>query len=269
MYKQHSIMFPEYIDANSPDEIVRAVRENMLFGARTIKLCIDCKPWGYSVEDIRLAIREAATGGCKVEGHVQTPEGAQRAIDAGIYIIGHGMALTAEHHRQMAAKGIFLAGTDTPFTNYRGDAQSYQRTVAQLRSAWENKVPLTFSTDFDYWNERMKSAATGEWLTRGEMTIDFLRTWKDARIPPADVLRALTINGYKAADVIHERGPIQAGMFADLIAVTGDPLTDIDALRQVQFVMKNGMVFKRNGVMTPEKFFHPGPVRRPSGRWTR
>jgi len=59
MYKYHNIMFPEYIDANSPDEIVRAVRENMLFGAKTIKLCIDCKPWGYSVEDIKLAIAEA------------------------------------------------------------------------------------------------------------------------------------------------------------------------------------------------------------------
>ncbi len=269
MYKQHGIMFPEYIDANSPDEIVRSVRENMLFGARTIKLCIDCKPWGYSVQDIQLAIREAAKGGCKVEGHVQTPEGAQRAIDAGIYIIGHGMALTAEHHRQMAAKGIFLAGTDTPFTPYHGSEAAYQRTVAQLRSAWEKKVPLTFSTDFDYWNERMKNEATGEWLTRGEMTIDFLRTWKDAHIPAADILRALTLNGYKAADVIHERGPIQAGMFADLIAVPGDPLSDIDALRNVQFVMKNGMVFKRDGVMTPEKFFHPGPVRIPSGRWTR
>ena len=46
----------------------------MLFGAKTIKLCIDCKPWGYSVEDIQLAIREAAKGGCLVEGHVQTPE---------------------------------------------------------------------------------------------------------------------------------------------------------------------------------------------------
>ena len=62
MYKQHDIMYPEYIDANSPDEIVRAVRENMLFGAKTIKLCIDCKPWGYSVEDIKLAIREAEIG---------------------------------------------------------------------------------------------------------------------------------------------------------------------------------------------------------------
>jgi imidazolonepropionase-like amidohydrolase len=269
MYKQHNIMFPEYIDANSPEEIVKAIRENMLFGARTIKLCIDCKPWGYSVDDIKLAISEAAKGGCKVEGHVQTPEGAQRAIDAGIYIIAHGNALTPEHHRQMAEKGIFRAGTDTPFTKYRGNETAFKQTVAKLRDAFEKKVPLTFSTDFDYWNERMKDDKTGEWLNRGEMTIAFLQTWKAANIPPADILRAITINGYKAADVIKERGPIKPGFFADLIAVSGDPLTDIDALLNVQFVMKNGMVFKKNGVMTPEKFFHPGPVRIPSGRWTR
>ncbi|HEV8659596.1 MAG TPA: amidohydrolase family protein [Thermoanaerobaculia bacterium] len=269
MYKNHSIMFPEYIDANSPDEIVRAVRENMLFGARTIKLCIDCKPWGYSVDDIKLAISEAAKGGCKVEGHVQTPEGAQRAIDAGIYIIGHGNALTPEHHKQMAEKGIFLNGTDTPLTKYRGTEAQFKQTVAKLRDAWEKKVPLTFSTDFDYWNEQMKDERTGEWLTRGEMSIAFLDTWKAAGIPAADTLRALTINGYKAADIIKERGPIKAGYFADLIAVAGDPLTDIDTLRSVQFVVKNGMVFKRGGVMTPEKFFHPGPVRTPNGRWTR
>jgi imidazolonepropionase-like amidohydrolase len=269
MYKEHKLMFPEYIDADTPDEIIKAVRQNMLLGARTIKLCIDCKPWGYSVEDIKLAIAEAAKGGCKVEGHVQTPEGAQRAIDAGIYIIAHGNALTPEHHRQMAEKGIFRAGTDTPYTKYRGSEAAFKQTVAKLRDAWEKKVPLTFSTDFDYWNERMKNDQSGEWLTRGEMTIAFLDTWKAANIPPADILRAITINGYKAADVIKERGPIKTGFFADLIAVSGDPLTDIDALRNVQFVMKNGMVFKKDGVMTPEKFFHPGPVRTPNGRWTR
>jgi imidazolonepropionase-like amidohydrolase len=268
-YKRNNIMFPEYIDADSPDEIVKAIRQNMLFGARTIKLCIDCKPWGYSVEDIKLAIREAAKGGCKVEGHVQTPDGAQRAIDAGIYIIAHGNALTPEHHRQMAEKGIFRAGTDTPFTNYRGSDAAFKQTVAKLRDAWEKKVPLTFSTDFDYWNERMKDPKTGEWLSRGDMTIAFLDTWKAANIPARDILYALTINGYKAADVIKERGPIKPGMFADLIAVSGDPLTNIDSLRTVQFVMKNGMVFKKDGVMTPEKFFHPGPVRMPNGRWTR
>jgi imidazolonepropionase-like amidohydrolase len=269
MYKDHNIMFPEYIDANSPDEIVRAIRENMLFGARTIKLCIDCKPWGYSVEDIKLAISEAAKGGCKVEGHVQTADGAQRAIDAGIYVIAHGNALTPEHHKQMAEKGIFLAGTDTPFMPYRGSEEAFKREVANLRDAWEKKVSLTFSTDFDYWNERMKNEKTGEWLTRGELTIAFLETWKAAGIPPADILYAMTINGYKAADIINERGPIKPGFYADLIAVAGDPLTNIDALRNVQFVMKNGMAFKKDGVMVPEKFFHPGPVRMPNGRWTR
>ena len=269
MYKEHKLMFPEYIDADTPAEIVKAIRQNMLLGARTIKLCIDCKPWGYSVDDIKLAINEAAKGGCKVEGHVQTPEGAQRAIDAGIYIIAHGNALTPDHHRQMAEKGIFRAGTDTPFTKYRGSEAAFKQTVAKLRDAWEKKVPLTFSTDFDYWNERMKNDTSGEWLTRGEMTIAFLDTWKAANIPLADILRAITINGYKAADVIKERGPIKAGLFADLIAVSGDPLTDIDTLRKVEFVMKNGMVFKKDGVMTPEKFFHPGPVRTPNGRWTR
>lgn len=269
MYKQHDIMFPEYIDADTPDEIVKAIRQNMLFGARTIKLCIDCKPWGYSVADIKLAISEAAKGGCKVEGHVQTADGAQRAIDAGIYIIAHGNALTPEHHRQMAEKGIFRAGTDTPFTKYRGSEAAFKNTVAKLRDAWEKKVPLTFSTDFDYWNDRMKDEKTGEWLTRGEMTIAFLDTWKAAAIPARDILYALTINGYRAADVIKERGPIKPGLFADLIAVAGDPLQDIDVLRRVEFVMKNGMVFKKDGVMTPEKFFHPGPVRMPNGRWTR
>src|SRR5258705_2141425 len=269
MYKDHKIMYPEYIDANSPEEIVRAIRENMLFGARTIKLCIDCKPCGYSVDDIKLAINEAAKGGCKVEGHVQTPEGAQRAIDAGIYIIAHGNALTPEHHRQMAEKGIFRAGTDTPFTKYRGNETAFKQTAAKRRDAFEKQVPLTFSTDFDYWNERMKDDKTGEWLNRGEMTIAFLQTWKAANIPPADILRAITINGYKAADIIKERGPIKPGFFADLIAVSGDPLTDIDALLNVPFVMKNGMVFKKDGMMTPQKFFHPGPVPIPSLRWTR
>lgn len=260
MYRHHDIMYPEYIDADTPDELVKAVRQNMLFGARTIKICVDCKPWGYSVDDMRLVIREAASGGCKVDGHVQTPEGAQRAIDAGLHIISHGRALTPEHHRQMAKKGIFLAGTDTPYTVYRGSPEAFETTVAKLRSAYDAGVLLTFSTDMDYWNDRMRKDS-GEWMSRGEITIDFLLTWKAAGIPAPAILKALTINGYKAADVIHERGPIKPGLYADLIAVAGDPLQDIDAVRQVQFVMKNGTVFKKNGVMMPEKFFHPGPVR--------
>ncbi len=98
-------------------------------------------------------------------------------------------------------------------------------------------------------------------MSRGDLTIAFLDTWKAANIPPADILKALTITGYKASGVYAERGPIKAGMFADFVAVEGDPLANIDVIRTVSFVMKNGEVFKRDGVMIPEKFLHPGPVK--------
>jgi imidazolonepropionase-like amidohydrolase len=70
----------------------------------------------------------------------------------------------------------------------------------------------------------------------------------------------MTIGGYKVSQTEATRGPIKVGMFADLIAVTGNPLENIDALRNVRFVLKNGMVFKRDGIMTPAAFFNGGPV---------
>jgi imidazolonepropionase-like amidohydrolase len=260
MFKQHSLVYPEYLEANTPDEIVKAVRENLLFGAKTIKICVDCKPWGYSVDEIKLFIAEAAKGGVKVDGHVQTREGGQRAIDAGIHVISHGQQLTPEQHAQMAQKTIYLASTDTPFTPYRGSEQGQKHAVAQLRSALQKGVPVTFSTDMDYWNDRMKRP-DGTWMTRGDLTINFLLTWKAAGISPKDTLKALTINGYKAADVFNERGPIKPGHYADFIAVPGNPLEDIDAVRNVQFVMKNGAVFKRDGVITIDGLLNPGPVK--------
>jgi imidazolonepropionase-like amidohydrolase len=70
----------------------------------------------------------------------------------------------------------------------------------------------------------------------------------------------MTTNGYLVSETENERGPIRVDFVADLIAVAGNPLEDIDALRDVQFVMKDGIVFKRDGVMMPEQFFHGGPV---------
>jgi imidazolonepropionase-like amidohydrolase len=251
MYKLHGLVYPEYLEANTPDEIVKAVRENLLFGARTIKICVDCKSWGYSVDDMKLFIAEAAKGGAKVDGHVQTRDGGQRAID--------GQQLTPEQHAQMAKKGMFLASTDTPFTPYRGSAEGQKRAAAQLKSAWEKGVNITFSTDMDYWNERMKKP-NGDWMSRGDLTINFLLTWKEAGIPAKDVLKAITINGYKAADVYNERGPIKVGNYADFIGIPGNPLEDIDALRTVSFVMKNGAVFKKDGLITVDRLLNPGPI---------
>ena len=252
MAMDKNIVYPEYLDADTPDEIVKAVRQNALFGATVIKICVDCKPWGYSVDDIKLFIDEAGRAGLKVEGHVQTVDGARRAIEAGIWSIAHGGGLTDEMHKLMAKKGIWRAGTETPLTLVGHTTEGrYERTVAGLRNAYENNVPLTFSTDADYYIPGM---------TRGEVAIEFIETWKAAGIPNVDILRAMTTNGYLVSETENTRGPIKAGLAADLIAVGGNPLESIDALRDVQFVMKDGVVFKQNGVMTPEKFFHGGPV---------
>ena len=252
MAKDHDIVYPEYLDADTPDEIVKAVRQNALFGAKVIKICVDCKPWGYTVDEIRLFIAEAAKIGLKVEGHVQTVDGARRAIEAGVWSIAHDRGMTDSLHKEMARKGIWRAGTETPITLTGHTTQTrYDFTVRMLRNAWENKVPLTYSTDADYY-------VPGK--TRGEVSIEFIETWKTAKIPNADVLRIMTINGYKVSETENTRGPIKQGFIADLIAVPGNPLESLDALRTVSFVMKDGMVFKRDGVMTPEKFFHGGPV---------
>src|SRR4249920_3186698 len=246
MARDHNIVYPEYLDADTPDEIVKAIRQNILFGAKVIKICVDCKPYGYTADEIRLIIRESAKSGMKVEGHVQTLAGARNAIDAGIWSIAHSTALNDEMHKLMAQKGVWRAGTETPqgLAGHPVTDQAYRRTVDGLKNAYDNKVPLTFSTDADYY-------VPGK--TRGEVCIEFLKTWKDAGIPNADILRAMTIGGYKVSQTENTRGPIKAGFFADLIAVPGNPLDDVDALRTVQFVMKDG-------VMTPAAFFHGGPV---------
>jgi imidazolonepropionase-like amidohydrolase len=246
-----SLVYPEYLDADTPDEIVKAVRKNILYGAKVIKIMVDAKPYGYTVDEMKLFIAEAAKSGMKVAGHVQTPAGARRAIEAGIWSIEHSTALDDETHKAMAKKGIWRVGTETPFTEYMGTKERFDRTVAGIKNAYQNHVKMAFSTDADYYIPGM---------TRGQIVIDFLRSWKAAEIPAPEILKILTTNGYKVCDIYEKRGPIKAGLPADLIAVAGNPLDDIDSLRKVQFVMKDGMVFKHDGVMTPEKFFNSGPV---------
>src|SRR5688500_16563620 len=252
MAKDKNIVYPEYLDADTPDEIVKAVRQNALFGARVIKICVDCKPWGYTVDEIRLFISEAAKAGLKVEGHVQTVDGGKRAVEAGIWSIAHDRGMTDELHKEMARKGVWRAGTETPISLTGHTTQArYDFTVRMLKNAYDNRAPLTFSTDADYYVPGKTSC---------EVAIEFNETWNAAGIRARDILKAMTTNGFKVSQTETTRGPIRTGFFADLIAVSGNPLESIDALRDVRFVMKNGMVFKRDGVMMPGAFFNGGPV---------
>ena len=247
-----SLVYPEYLDADTPDEIVKAVRRNILYGAKVIKIMVDAKSYGYTVDEMKLFVSEAAKSGLKVAGHVQTHAGAMRAIEAGIWSIEHSIGLDDEAHKLMAQKGIWRVGTETPLTTYYSpNEERFRRQVEGMKNAYANHVKMAFSTDADYYIPGM---------TRGEIAIDFLQSWKGAEIPAPEILKIMTVNGYKVCDIYDKRGPIKTGLPADLIAVRGNPLQEIDALRDVRFVMKDGVVFKRDGVMTPEKFFHSGPV---------
>ena len=114
--EREMLIYPEYINADTPDEIVKAVRRNILYGAKVIKICVDCKPYGYTVDEMKLFVSEAAKAGLKVAGHVQTKPGAMRAIEAGIFSIEHSGPLDDEAHKLMAKKGIWRVGTETPLT---------------------------------------------------------------------------------------------------------------------------------------------------------
>ncbi|HUJ22380.1 MAG TPA: amidohydrolase family protein [Bryobacteraceae bacterium] len=259
--EREMLIYPEYLNADTNDEIVKAVRRNILYGAKVIKICVDCRPYGYTVDEMKLFVAEAAKAGLKVAGHVQTHPGAMRAIEAGIWSIEHSGALDDEAHRAMAQKGIWRVGTETPLTDYHTgnspQAQNrYKRQEDGIRNAYSNHVKMAFSTDADYYIPGM---------TRGEVVIDFLKSWKDADIPAKEILKIMTINGYRVLDIYDKRGPIKPGLPADLIATRGNPLESIDTLRDVRYVMKDGVFFKKDGVMTPEKFFHSGPT--PPNAW--
>lgn len=254
--ERENLIYPEYLNADTNDEIVKAVRRNILFGAKVIKICVDCKPYGYTTDEIKLFVSEAGKAGLKVAGHVQTNAGALRAIEAGIWSIEHSLGLDDKAHKLMAQKGIWRVGTETPLTDYHtgltpSARQRYQRQEDGLKNAYANKVKMAFSTDADYYIPGM---------TRGQVVIDFLKSWKDADIPAKEILKIMTVNGYMVCDLYDKRGPIKVGMPADLIAVRENPLENIDTLRDVRSVMKDGLVFKRDGVMTPERFLHSGPT---------
>lgn len=250
--EREETVYPEYLNADTNDEIVKAIRRNIHYGAKVIKVCVDCQAYPYTIDQLKLFVSEAANAGQKVAGHVQTREGARRAIEAGLWSIEHAGALDDELHQMMAERGTWRVGTETPQADWsRVSDNRWQRTVDGIKSAYARGVNMAFSTDADYYIPGMH---------RGELTIEFIKSWQAAEIPDAEILKIMTTNGYKVCEIEAERGPIKEGLAADIIAVSANPLEDIDALRDVRFVMKDGLVFKRDGVVMPMDFFHNGPA---------
>jgi imidazolonepropionase-like amidohydrolase len=226
----------EYYDADGPDEVRKAVRKNIFYGADLIKLVADNSDYHYSLEEIRAAVEEAHHAGRPVAVHVYGGEAADNVIAGGVDSIEHGFSLTDEQLRHMKEKGIFLSSTDFPAPHWEagGDPDWKKKaaeTIDRLQRAYKIGVKIAFSTDIvtQYKSE-----------TRAEMTWDYLRVWRSAGVPNAAILRCMTTNNAELLRIQKDRGAISAGLFADIIAMPTNPLDDIESLRKIDFVMKNG-----------------------------
>jgi imidazolonepropionase-like amidohydrolase len=234
---------PEYRFADSRDEMRKAVRENIYWGAGVIKIVVDGQKYAYSADDIRFIVEEAGRAGVKVAAHVQTEAGARAAIEAGVASIEHAWFVTDEDLALAKTKHVALVGTDFTVAQLVADGmeadaakRTHARYVARLKRAWAAGVDVVFGTD-------VMSDVKGR--TRGEQAVEYIDSFREAGIDSAGVLRAMTVRAAELLGVAKERGAIRPGLAADLVATPTNPLRDLDGLKRVNFVMKNGEIQRR------------------------
>lgn len=234
----------EYIDADSPDEVRKAVRQNIFYGANSIKLVADNSRYYYSLEEIQAAVKEAHNAGYTVAVHAGGGEAARNAILAGAESIEHGTNLSDELLRLMKEKGTFLVGTDFPEEHLkamspnssRDQKAQAERIIDRLRRAYKIGVKIAFGSDI------VIEVFSGK--NRGELAMDYLDVWLAAGLPPAEILKCWTTNPAELMHIENRRGNIKPGLAADIIATQENPLLDIHALKKVSFVMKDGKIVK-------------------------
>jgi imidazolonepropionase-like amidohydrolase len=227
---------PEYMYADSRDEMQKAVRKNILFGARLIKIAIDDQPYLYTPEDVRYIVEQTALAGMKVAAHCATEKGAQIAAEGGVASVDHGYRASLETLQLMARKHIVLVGTDFTADADREMGTSFHPLVVErLKRALRAGTPMAFGTDIVF--------AKPGW-TRGTLAMDTIETFIEAGVPPRTILASMTGNAARLLGVEKERGFVKPGLWADLVATDGNPLDDPRALKRVVFVMKAGRVVR-------------------------
>lgn len=234
---------PEYRFADSRDELQKAVRENIYWGARVIKIVVDGQKYSYSSDDIRFVVDEARRAGIKVAAHVQTEQGARAAMEAGVASIEHGWVLSDEDLELAKKNHVTLVSTDFTVAELVANGmqpdsarRTHDRYVSRLKRAWDAGVNVVFGTD-------VMSDVKGE--TRGQVAMDYIDSFTEAGIKAVDTLRAMTSRAVELLGVASERGALRAGMAADLVATPVNPLRDINGLKHIDFVMKNGEIYRQ------------------------
>jgi imidazolonepropionase-like amidohydrolase len=234
----------EYIDADTVDEVRKAVRQNIYYGADAIKLVSDNSSFYYTEEEIRAAVEQAHAAGLAVSVHVMGGEAARNVILGGADSIEHGFYISDELLQLMKEKGTWLVGTEFPQAHLEkldpagamGQAkEEAAKYIDRLKRAYKIGVKMAFGTD---------SVSNLPGKNRGDMMLDYLDMWEAAGVPPYATLKAMTTNAAELLRIEKSRGSIAKGMAADIIATPANPLENIQALRQVSFVMKDGKVVR-------------------------
>jgi imidazolonepropionase-like amidohydrolase len=244
----------KYGEANSPWEVRQVIRKLAHDGVDHIKILSsgavlthgsNPKSQEFTLEEIQAAVDEASHFGLRVESHAHSPQGIKNALIAGVASIEHAEMIDDEGIALAKQKGIYLdmdiydeeciqeqgrRGQIPPdFLVHDAELGALQRE--NFRKAVKAGVKMSFGTDAgvcDY-DQSVKQFA---FMVKYGMT-------------PMQVIQAATSN---AADLLGHSdvvGSIKPGKFADVIAVTGDPLKDIGILEHVEFVMKDGKVYKQ------------------------
>ena len=239
---------PEEGIADGPWEVVEAVRYQIKHGAQVIKTCATAGvlsmegPVGaqqYTLEELTAMVEEAARHGIKVAAHAHGSDGIMAAVKAGVASIEHGSILTDEIMDLMIEKGTYLVPTtylvdvidmDALPPLVRGKAEEIlPHARASIERAIERGVPIAFGTDAGVFPHGDNAGEFGVYVGMGMSELDALRT---ATIHAADLLDT------------DDRGRLAEGMLADIIAVPGNPLDDIEVTKDVRFVMLGGRVIK-------------------------
>jgi imidazolonepropionase-like amidohydrolase len=230
------------------DAVRRGVRENFARGADHVKLfatggvsspATTLNAPGYSREEIRAAVEEAERVGKYAAAHAHGGAGLRIAVEEGVATIEHGALATDEDVALMIERRAWLVCTLSilfhPDGIERGDASrpAIMEKVRWARGVVNERFPRILKSGVRF--------AVGTDSMHGQMAFE-LEALVRFGVPPREALLAATRRGAEACRVEREVGTLEPGKRADLIAVEGDPLRDIAAMRRVVFVMTDGVV---------------------------
>lgn len=231
---------PDYLHADTKDELKKAIRENIHFGAKVIKIAVDYEPYIYSVEDVRFVVEEVTKAGLEVAAYAATDAGVRNVVEGGVSSVEPALFVTDETLRLIKEKGVaVIPNLDTMvMLRERGipnPEKRYRERLGELKRLYDAGITLAFGADVGI-------VVPEE--TRGALGISLIDNYVEAGLPTKAILQALTTNAARMLGVEDTRGAVKPGLAADLIATPQNPLENIRTLKEVSFVMKEGKVIK-------------------------